>query len=164
MKKISMTITLILALCFTFSCQQVEKPVVDVSDDIEVIKAWHDQYTSSIKAGDTDSFFALYTENIVWLPPDGSIVQGKDAIRKWFPEWFIEYDTDETVTIQEVEVFGNHAFARGSYDYRLIHKESGNIEEGRGRVINLFERQSDGLWKCTHNIWTIESKAPPEKE
>jgi uncharacterized protein (TIGR02246 family) len=160
MKKLFMVLSLFLLLCFTFGCQKAEEaaeePVVNVEADVEAIKAWFDQYISTVKAGDVDSLIALYAENTVILPSNGSIVEGRDAFRKWINELFVRYNAEENMAIQEIEVFGKHAFARGSYDYRNIHKENGDVWEGKGKFINLYKLHSDGIWKCTHNIWTEE--------
>jgi ketosteroid isomerase-like protein len=160
MKKTFMILSLVLILCFMVGCQQAEevaeKPAVDGEAKVEAIKVWFDQYTSSVKAGDVDSLVALYAENTAILPPNGSIVEGRDAFRQWISEWFVRYDAEENIAIQEIEVFRKHAFVRGSYDYRNIHKESGDIREGKGKFINLYKLHSDGTWKCTHNIWTEE--------
>jgi ketosteroid isomerase-like protein len=160
MKKLFMVLQLVLLLCFTFGCQQgeevAEEPVVDVEAEVEAIKVWFDQYLSSVNAGDVDNLIALYAENTVILPSNGSIVEGRDAFRQWISEWFVRYDAEENMAIQEIEILGKHAFVRGSYDYRNIHMENGSIREGKGKFINLYKLHSDGMWKCTHNIWTEE--------
>ncbi len=167
MKKLLMILPLVFLLCFIFGCQKgeevAEEPAVDVEADMEAIKAWFDQYTSSIRAGDVDSLLALYAENIVILPPNGSIVEGRDAFRQFIMGWLGEYNAEENLRIQEIKIFGKNALARGNHNYRNIHKESGVIKEGKGTFINLFELQSDGMWKCTHNMWTSVSP-PPQKE
>lgn len=168
MKKILMVILFAFLLCIAFGCQKAEEaaeePTVDIEADTEAIKAWFDQYTSIIRAGDVDSLLSLYVENIVILPPNGSTVEGQDAFRQFIMGWFGEYFAEENLRIQEIMIFGKNALARGSHNYRNIHKESGVTKEGKGTFINLFELQSDGTWKCTHNMWTSVAMAEPEEQ
>jgi uncharacterized protein (TIGR02246 family) len=162
------TIPLVFLLCFVFGCQRgdvvSEEPAVDFKADAEAIKAWLGQYTSTVRTGDVDSLISLYAEDIVVLPPNGSVVEGRNAFRQWLIAWVGAYNAEETLKIQEIDVFGNHAFARGSHAYRNIHKESGDIKEGNGTFINLFQRQSDGKWKCTHNMWaSVPTSLPRDR-
>jgi ketosteroid isomerase-like protein len=168
MRKLCTVMFSALVLCSMVGCKKgeevAEEPLIDVEASTEAIKTWFDQYTSSIKAGDVDSLLALYAENIVILPPNGSIVEGRDAYRQWISGWFGNFNAEEKLEIQEIKILGRNAFVRGSHNYRNIHKETGVTKEGKGTFINFFELQSDGMWKCTHNMWTIVSPPHPEAE
>jgi ketosteroid isomerase-like protein len=168
MKRLCCVIPLVFLLCFPFGCKQgggmVGGPTADAEEEKEAIKAWFNQYVINVKAGNVNGLLALYVENIVILPPNGTTVQGQDAFQKWLIGWFEEYDAEETLEIQEIEVFGKNGFARGTHNYRNIHKKRRDTKEGKGTFINLFEMQPDGIWKCTHNMWTSVSLLSSEEE
>jgi len=173
MKKLLMLIPLVILLCFTFGCQkqgeevaEEAKPDVDIAADVEAIKACYDQKTDALKAGDTDRWIALFTEDIIFMPPNEAIAKGKDAIRQWVQPYFDQFDMDEAYSFDEIEVSGNWAFARVTGPFKFTPKAGGETIQQVSKSIWIFKRQADGSWKGSHCIWNSNNpppQAPTEK-
>ena len=170
MKKLFMILPLVFLLCFTFGCQKaeevVEKPVVDVTADVEAIKDFLDSYTSTIEAGDLDAWVDHLDEDIVAMPPNEATVKGKEVLRQWGQPFFEQFNQEELVTIKETEVSGNWAFARLPYTLKLTPKGGGETFQANGKAIYIFKRQADGTWKAWRVIWNGNDPLPvlPEKK
>ena len=170
MKKLLTIIPLVFLLCFTFGCQKGEdvaeeaKPAVDVEVDIEAIKALLAQNSSVIASGDLDGWVALFTENVIFMPPNSVALEGKDATREFGRLYFDQFTIEIDISVDEVEVSGDWAFARWSYSARYIPKAGGDAIPENGKEIWIFKRQIDGSWKCSHIILNTDNPLPPEKE
>jgi ketosteroid isomerase-like protein len=170
MKKLLVILPLVFLLCFTFSCQKAEEvaeePVVDVTADVEAIKAWFDTYTSTIAAGNLDNWVDHFAEDIVAMPPNEAVIKGKEASRQWGQPFFDQFNQEELVTIEEIEVAGNWAFARLPYTLKLTPKAGGEPFQANGKGIYIFKRQADGRWKAWRVIWNGNEPLPvlPEKK
>ncbi len=173
MKKLLMILPLVFLLCFTFSCKQseetAEKPSVDVEADRAAIGALNDEWLALYNAGDFDQLVSIfYAENAVQMPPDGPIVNGKEAILsslKKSREEFEEYcDSSE---IDTVSVYGDVAVARGTDTGTMTPRDGGEPTKYNIKWLIVYERQSDGNWKCVYEIWNDNNPLPPppsEKE
>ena len=51
--------------------------------DVEAITALYDQYMSTIAEGDVERYVALWTEDMILMPPNNPIVEGKEAARQF---------------------------------------------------------------------------------
>lgn len=147
--------------------EQQAEPVVEESArteaDVTAIKAVFKQYDDAVTAGDLEGFAALFVEDCIVLPPNAAILVGKDRWHSWTKSsLFDQFDMEETITVEETEIAGDWAFARGAYTWRATPKAGGETVEEVGKGIMIFERQSDGSWKISHNIWNSDN--PPSAE
>ncbi len=168
MKKLFMILPLVLVLCFTSACQKgeevAEEPVVDVTADVEAINAWFDTYTSTIAAGNLDGWVDHFAEDIVAMPPNEATIKGKEALRQWGQPFFDQFNQEELVTIEEIEVAGNWAFVLLPYTLKLTPKAGGEPFQANGKGIWIFKRQADETWKASHAIWNSNDPLSASEE
>jgi len=170
MKKLLMVLPLVFLLCFTFSCQKseevAEEPVVDINADVEAIKALFAHNSSVINSGDLEGWIDQFTEDAIFMPPNSAVLKGKEAGREFARPWYEQLNMEFDLTVDEIEVHGDWAFARWSYSGRYTPKVGGETIQEYGKEIWILKRQSDGLWKCSHIIWNNNSSPDmsPEKE
>ena len=168
MKKLFMVIPLVILLCFTFGCQQgeevAEEPAIDVEVNIEAIKAWYEQKTAALKAGDLACWTSLFSEDVVFMPPNAPILDGKEAIQQWGQPFMEQFNMDEVISFDEIEVSGNWAFGRTTYTFKAMPKAGGEEIVENGKFIHIFKRLADGSWICTHCMWSSNDPLPSSKK
>jgi len=159
-------IVLFILLCPVFGCRHdiEEKSDYAANDqtDVEALKAWYHQKTMTTNAGDVEGLRVLFTEDVVFMPPGGPLFQGWETYREWAVPYFHDYDIEEQISYEEIEVFGDRAFMRTSYMMRSTPKAGGKPNTAKGKAIWLFERQEDGSWKGTHCIWNENGRPPAD--
>jgi uncharacterized protein (TIGR02246 family) len=177
MNKLLMVILLVFLLCFTFSCQQseevAEESVVDVESDVEAIKMISQELDVAFQAGDVTAFVALITEDAIFMPPNEPTLHGKQAVESRYQAMFQKlFETfrqvEHTLTVEEVKICKGWAFARGSYNLTLVPKTGDWKVQNSGKNIHIYEKQPDGAWRISRDIWNSNNppppKAPPEKK
>jgi len=169
MKKLFMVLPMVLLLCFTFSCQKaeevVEEPVVDVEADTEAIRDWVNGNYAAADSGDLESYLNFWAEDVIWMPPNAPIMQGKSTIRGYVQPFFEQLTIHHEISIEEIKVAEDFAFTR------LNSKEKYTPKTGEGepmelnvKAIFLLQRMPDGTWLCTHGIWNSNDPLPTLKE
>lgn len=113
-------------------------------------------------SGDLEGYLALFTDDVVLMPPNEPIVVGKDAMRAIVEELFEAFTIDETGTQDEIVIAGDWAFERGTFTQVLTPKAEGEALELAGSYIMLHRRQPDGSWQCSHAIWNSDNPPPEE--
>jgi len=127
--------------------------------DEEAIRSWFDTYLSSVVAGDLDTYLASWSDDMIFLPPDQSIKIGKESCRE-IAEGILHYDIEPDVTIEEIVIDDELAFARLSVKEKFTPKAGGASFEVDIKSVWIFRRQLDGSWLGTHCIWN--SNKPPQ--
>ena len=130
--------------------------------DVAAIEAVFRDSISKLKAGDLEGYLALFSEDIVWMPPNAKIEEGKDAVRQWGQPYFDQFTITQTASFDEVKISGDWAFVRGPYKDELVPKNEGDTVVDIGKFLYIFERQADKSWKITHAIWNSDSPPPAE--
>ena len=169
MKKLPMVVPLVFLFCFAFGCQQqsdrfTDEPAVDVEADKEAIIALLNNNASVISAEDLDGWLSLFTENAIFMNPNAETLRGVEASRMYATPVFQQFDHEIGITIDEVEVSSNWAFARWSFTWKFTPKADGDTMEENGKELWIFKRQADSSWKCSHIIWNTNTPPPIPSE
>jgi uncharacterized protein (TIGR02246 family) len=102
-----------------------------------------------------------YTDDVVWVPPDGEPLAGKEAIRPRYQALFSTYILDLTVEFDEVRADRELAFVRGRTGGKLTPLEGGAPKIVDDRFVALLRREPAG-WRVSHLIWTPRTGAAAE--
>lgn len=165
MKKLLMIIPLVILLCFPFGCEKedddvAEEPEVNVEADVEAIRAVLANNASVIAAEDLDGWLAQFTDDAVFMNPNAETLLGVEASKQYAFPVFEQFDHEISITVDEVEVCGDWAFARWSFVWDFTPKVGGETIQEKGKELWIFKRQADGTWKCSHIIWNTDN--PPK--
>jgi ketosteroid isomerase-like protein len=122
--------------------------------DVAAIKAsFEDEWVRLGLEGAWDRLMDLMTEDIVFLPPDEPIIEGKSAIRAWFDQ----FPPIKAYTHQLADVDGREdfAWARGIFTV-TVEPEPGKLQSMKGKVVITSRRQSDGSWLVASDMWSLD--------
>ncbi len=128
--------------------------------DMEAINKVLEQEVAAISAGDVEAFVALFTNDAVGMPPGEPAAIGTEAVRSWAQDFFDQFTVQYTATSEEIVVAGNWAFQRLSFTLTLTPAAGGDPIQLNGKGIHICQRQGDGSWKLTRDIWNSDSPPP----
>ncbi len=148
--------TLLAAL--TSACQPAAEFGPLPEEDIAAIRANTDTYVELTLAGDFASVAALFTENAVMLPPTESMVQGRPAILAYLEAY--PTITEFQATVEEVGGQGSMGFSRGTYSLTATVEGMPDPIQDTGKWLTIVEKQPDGSWLTTTQIWNSDSPLP----
>jgi uncharacterized protein (TIGR02246 family) len=100
----------------------------------------HRLVQDAFNAGDTDALVALYEEDAAMATPDGTFVNGRDAIRE---QWsgFVALGGNIQMTTRYAVVVGETALLSNDWKF------TGAGMELSSRTAEVARRQPDGTWK-----------------
>lgn len=160
MKKFLWVIPLAALLCFVFGCQKQGETVtkeleVNVESDVAAIKVLLDEFVQLYNAEDFDRLVSVfYAENPILMTPNVPVRRGKEAILRSYQEGSrsnIEH-VDSSVA-EDVRISGELAVAWGIDTGTTTPRSGGKSVPYNLKWLIVFERQSDGTWKCLYEIW-----------
>ncbi len=169
MKKLCMILPLALILCIMVGCQQgkevAEESMVDVEADIEAIRNWLKENFAAADSGDVEGYLTFLAEDVILMPPNEPIIQGKSAVRESIQPYFGQITTHRDFSIEEIKVAGDFAFLRINSEETYTPKTGeGEPVESNFKAIFLLQRMNDGTWLCTHGIWNSNDPLPTSEE
>jgi uncharacterized protein (TIGR02246 family) len=153
MKSYSSSFILLVFAIITFGCNRTpEQPAVDAGQqtaDRDSIKENEEvKFPTAFNAADVSAAADVWADDGIWMLPEVPADVGKEAIRARLQEWFDQtsYENAKQV-VEEVEVVGDWAWARGSYSSTETPRAGGESVEVRGKYLIVAKRQPDGSWK-----------------
>jgi uncharacterized protein (TIGR02246 family) len=129
--------------------------------DVEAIRAVIAQELAAVRNMDMDSFTAIWTDDVMIVPPNEPAVSG-DAAFQWAQGFASAFSGGEAAySDEEIVVAGDWAYHSYAMDMTLTPAGGGDpmVEQGRG--IHIFRRGADGSWKLAHDVWNGNAPPPP---
>ncbi len=118
-----------------------------------------DEEAAAIRTGDAERYFAILTEDAVFMPPNLMPKTGDD-LRQWLREFL------NTVTVEylssrdgQTEIAGDLAYHEYSCSWRVTPKAGGPPSVAHFKGLHILRRLPGGSWKLSRNIWNVNPAA-----
>ena len=148
-----------LVALLTAACSSTAGPTFDAADQ-DRIKAVIQQLTVAFNAKDAAKAAALYTPEAVVMPPNKTLMRGRNFVERYYTGRFGEGATELGLQPNEIKGSGTLAVAMG--DYRLVlAPPSGPKRRDRGKFVWIF-RELNGTWMIDGIIFSSDfAELPP---
>ena len=124
-----------------------------VDDDYVVLTMLEGIYNRLARAKDIERLIDFYEEEAVMLPPDGSRIEGREAILSFLNEsWPAGHLTDYQSGGYEVASGGWMAYSFGSVEVTAKGPDGENVVT-RSSDVHVWVKQEDGSWRIALDIW-----------
>jgi uncharacterized protein (TIGR02246 family) len=150
-------------LLFTSACNQ-QAPDTRIADEAAIRDA-DAQWSKTAATRDVDATVAFYTDNASVLPPNASAATGKEAIRDVWTSLLAPEVTSISWQPNKVEVArsGDLGYLTGTYEV-TEKDQKGNPVVDKGKMVEVWKKQSDGKWKCVADIFNSDLPASARPE
>jgi uncharacterized protein (TIGR02246 family) len=110
----------------------------------------------SLNGGDAAGVAAHYTDDAALLPPHAARIDGREEIQGVW-QALIDADVrDVTMTMQEVDVFGDVANEVGAISATAPGEDGGRVQMA-GKYVAVWKRGSDDSWRLHRDIWNFDA-------
>jgi len=151
----------ILGVATPASCVPSPEPAGDETpnraSDADAIKAIYERSLVKQKEGDVDGWLDLFSEDVVFMAPDQTVGEGKESIRAVVAPLLEQFIVEESTFLDEIQVSGDLAFARGTREFRATPKAGSDTMEQRVKFVHILRRQGDDTWRFSRWIWNGDS-------
>jgi len=136
-----------------------EKP----SDTGSVEQLLHDldaEWAKAAAARDVERTIAFYSDDAIVLPPNATSATSKESIRNAWKDMLASPGLVITWEPKKVKLgkSGEMAWVSGTYELTM-NDASGKPSNDRGKYLEVWEKQSDGNWKCAADMWNSDLAA-----
>ena len=128
------------------------------ANDIAEIKALSATRAKAFNEGNANDIARAFTESGILMAPDMTSMTGREAVRGYYQHIFDQYKTFLESGYEEVRVSGNLGYGVGHAKVKLVPHNGGDTLVSIAKYINILQRQDDGSWLTTHDIWNGNEK------
>ena len=121
--------------------------------DVEAaIEAANAKMVADYAAGDAKAIAEAYAEDAVMLPPDATVVSGREAIAKLWKGWIDDGLKDLTLKSTAIESAGDLAYEVGDFSLQ-VPGEDGKLTTAPGNYVVVWKHGGDGVWRLKVDTW-----------
>jgi ketosteroid isomerase-like protein len=137
-------------------------PTADTVTDEAAIRKADADWAKAAQSGQVDAWVAFYAEDALVLPPNETMVSNKNDARKPVGELLALPGLSITWHPTRIEVArsGDVAYLIGAYELSF-NGVNGSPVTDRGKLVEVWKKQSDGSWKCIVDTWNSDLPASP---
>ena len=145
--------TLLLAL----ACSQAGEQVSMAAADVEAINQVREGEVSALTTEMLEGLTAVYTDDVVIMPPNEPATMGLQAGQAWFAGMVEQFTVDLEYTGSDVSVAGDWAIERYTGTATFTPKADGEPFTETIKGIHVYARQPDGSWLIAQDIWNTDN-------
>jgi ketosteroid isomerase-like protein len=158
MKNPILVVSLVLLLCFAFGCQnKAEKAAVAAlaAGDISAIEALGPALDKAMLDGNFAAATALFTEDVLFLPPNMPEIKTRAAVLDWIVSQKIKI-AEHRVTFHDIAGWGDMAYALGTYAETVNAEGVSEPIKDAGKILTILRKQPDGTWLFSKWMWNTD--------
>ena len=109
---------------------------------------------SALRSDSPDSLIALMADDVVIMPPNEPVLNGKAAVRTWYEQFVKQMRTSSLeITNRELLIGGDYATEVARFAWTLVPVAGGPPVIDRGSYMQVWHRGSDGRWAFSREVW-----------
>ena len=157
MKNHLVVVTLVIFGAVPGCTQPSPTPSGNIEADRQAIAQLRQQEIALFSAGDIENVLAVFTDDLVLMPPNEPARIGREAARSWLQNMYQQFKIEGTYTSSsDLTVTGDWAFERMAFTLKLTPTGGGAAVEDVGKGFHVYRRQGDGSWKIAQDIWNSD--------
>ena len=124
------------------------------NDALSALQAAHLRLVEAWKNSDLEMMMSLYSDDVVFMPPNDTSVYGKVEVSDWFKEYLEHFKIMVlAATERDATPVGGYAIERWSYEVVIKPLAEGDLIRDEGRFLTVWKRESSSDWKIVQMIW-----------
>ena len=131
-----------------------------MSDILEIVAERRREWVDAVNEGDLERYANIVCEDLVWLPPRGPAIKGRQAFREWLTPFFAGYDYHFSVEPTQVRVFEQFCGELGRFRSVLSPKGEEKTQEHSGTYFVLWRLEGDGVWRIERYVDGVGEISP----
>jgi len=117
-------------------------------------------WSKAAESKELDKTVSYYCDDATVLPPNASAATTKEAIKKIWQDMLASPGVAISWKATKVKVAksGDLGFISGTYEFNM-NDASGKPVTDKGKYVEVWEKQTDGKWKCGTDTWNSDLPA-----
>ncbi len=122
--------------------------------DRSAIGELHGRWLAEERAGRARTVLDFCDDDVIWLPPDGLALRGKEAVARWLDGAQLRV---RSWHVSNLRIEGSGAIAFKTADYATEHEDEEGSAAGRveGTHVWVLRKSAGGTWRVAVVAWTI---------
>ena len=125
-----------------------------------LIATWH----TATANGDLPQLLNLMAEDVIFLVPEKSPMQGKEAFAAGFQQAIQHYHIEPRGEIKEIHIAGDWAYCWAYLSVSITPLQSGSPMRRTGDVLTILHKQSGGDWAIARDANLLVAEPSTEKK
>lgn len=131
----------------------------------DAVRVALDELMAADSAEDLAGAVSMYSADVVWLPPNGETINGREAIAERYRALFEQYDVSVAADVDLVAIQdGQFASIQGATVGELVPLETGGTIPIDDAFLMLMTCEPDGRWRVSHLAWSHRGQGGPGED
>ncbi len=165
MKKFVLLVACIATAMFAACKPQTQTPSktksVDKAAEETALKKADADWSKAAATHDVDKTVSYYATDALVLPPNGTAMTDRAAIRSAWKDMITApgFSGGWTATKVEVAKSGEIGYVSGTWEFKWNGPDRKPVSD-HGKFVEVWKRQADNSWKCAVDIWNSDVPLP----
>lgn len=119
---------------------------------MNVVSQRHEQWRAAVNDRDVEAYAELVADDVVWIPPAGDAIVGRQAFREWLEPFFEAYEYEYSAFNSRFLTAGVWVAERSDFESRMTPVAGGSSMFHTGVYVVIWRRDSDGIYRIDRYV------------
>jgi len=129
-------------------------------EDVDAITQVIENLRTAFNAKDPAKAASLFSTTAVVMPPNRSLMRGRQFVEQYYVDRFAEGATDLMLKATDISGQGILGYASGEYSLNLTPQDGSQKRRDRGKFLWIF-RELNGQWMIEYVVFSSDFSTPP---
>lgn len=119
---------------------------------LDNVKERHRHWIEAVNSRSLDAYAELVAEDVVWIPPVGPAIAGRQEFREWLRPFFGAYHYKYAPSNSRFLDAGDWVVESADFETQMTPVGGGPAMSHEGAYLVIWRRDSDGAWRIERYI------------
>jgi len=119
---------------------------------LDKVKERKRQWIEAVNSRNLDAYAELVADDVVWIPPVGAAITGRQEFRQWLRPFFGSYRYQYTSSNARVLDAGDWVVESADFKTQMTPVDGGPAMTHEGAYLVIWRRDSDGAWRIERYV------------
>ena len=119
---------------------------------LDKVKERHRHWIEAVNSRNLDAYAELVAEDVVWIPPVGPAIAGRQEFREWLRPFFVAYHYEYAPSNSRFLDAGDWVVESADFETQMTPVGGGPARSHEGAYLVIWRRDSDGAWRIERYV------------
>lgn len=116
------------------------------------VKERHRHWSEAVNSRDLEAYAELVADDVVWIPPVGAAIVGRQEFREWLRPFFGSYRYEYASSNSRFLDAGDWVVESADFETQMTPVAGGPAMSHEGAYLVIWRRDSDGAWRIERYV------------
>ncbi len=111
-----------------------------------------DEWSEAVNSRDVDTYADLVADDVIWIPPNGAVIAGREQFRAWLAPFFEDHEYNYRASNTAMKRADPWVVETSDFESVMTPAAGGTSMSHTGRYLAMWRRDAGQPWRIDRYV------------